>query len=106
METEALRQQILLRAGVVLDFGNFDFKAIPGFEIETFYNESGVTDVTKQNFKFQATMSDIKNSEVKIGDSFTFSDFEYDYVFKVEGLQPDLTGWYTLSASFLTMVES
>lgn len=106
METEALRQQVLSQAGVSLDFGIFDFKGIPGFEIETFYNESGIADTVKQNFKFQVSVADVKMSGVKVGDYFTLSDDNYDYMFIVEGMQPDITGWYILSAGFQTVVES
>ena len=106
METEALRQQVLNKAGIPIDFGSFDFKVIPGFEMETFYTDSGNADITKQNFKFQALTSDVKNSGVKSGDTFILSDDTYDMTFTVEGLQPDLTGWHIISAAFISMVES
>ena len=100
METEALRQRVLNTGGITLDFGLFTIQAIPGFELETFYNESGITDTTKQNFKFQASIADIKTNTVIIGDQFSTTDNSYDYIFEIEGMQPDGTGWTTISASF------
>lgn len=101
VEDSALIQKVLASAGVDLIFPTFDFKGIPGFDLQVLYKgEESLYEVERQNVTFQVAITDLAENSVEPDLTFTCEDTAYIYTFNVEGIEPDFTGWAFMKVSF------
>ena len=101
VEDSVLIQKVLSISGIDLTFSSFDFKGIPGFDLQVLYKgEESPYEVERQNITFQVAISDLAENGVEPGMQFTCEDTTYLYTFNVEGVEPDFTGWAFMKVSF------
>lgn len=94
--------EVLGVAGEELNFGTFQVRGLPGFELVTLYKgETSLYEVTKQDFLFNLNSTDITLNSIAEGMSFILVDSSYTHTFKVSRPpQADLTGWSVLFADY------
>lgn len=94
-------QMLFDLTGVDLEFENGTIKGLPNYLQETLYN--GTYKVEKQEFRFIISTLDCQETEIKVGDTFSFEDTTYILTFKVVN-QPihDLTGLSELICEYVS----
>ena len=96
-------QELFTKVGVELTFTSNSIYGIQGFINDTLYSSD--YEVNAQNFNFSVTTVDYLETDIKVGDTFTFEDTAFQYTFKVKSTPThDLTGVTEFFASYITKV--
>lgn len=99
-------EKALKIAGVDLTFspdlvGNRIIKAVPNFDIYA-VDASGGTKIEEAYYSFLLSTKSEVQLNLKPREFFTFQDDSYTYSFEVIDMNPDMTGWTSLSAHYIT----
>lgn len=101
METEDDIQNVLLLAGVDLEFASDTIRGISQQRLEELGDYGSPFGMVKNHYSFIVSAYDVEQAAIAVGQSFKLFIFNREFTFTVGSFTEDLTGWVLM---YVTMV--